>query len=133
MSESYESSAPLLVADLVADAEAPILAVAPADHPWREMFLVCAKCAKKIGAPALVDGHNRIRAELKEAVRASNTPIRTRVSDITCLGVCPTARVSVAHVVPGQRVDLVTVAPDMTGAALLRHFRPDSDVSQSPE
>jgi predicted metal-binding protein len=114
---------PVEIAEVIEDAPAAPAPFEPADRPWDELILVCAKCCAKIGPAAQSDGHARLRTEMKQLVRAQASATRVRVTEVSCLGVCPSGRISVGVFQPDGRIHLETVAPEMTGDTVLTHLR----------
>jgi hypothetical protein len=60
---------------------------------------------------------------MKQLVRAQASATRIRVTEISCLGICPGGRISVGVFQPDGRIHLETVAPDVSGEEVLSHLR----------
>ena len=96
----------------------------PADRPWDELVLVCSKCCKKVGPHMFgEDGHTHLRTDMKQEVRETPSLTRLRVTEVSCLGVCPADRVTVGAFQPDGRIHLETVAPTVSGTEVLAHLR----------
>jgi predicted metal-binding protein len=55
--------------------------------PFKDVILVCSKCAAKLGRGH--KGKTELRSELKSALKRLGLAKKIRVADTTCLDLCP--------------------------------------------
>ena len=92
--------------------------IVTAAGPWRDMLLVCRKCAAKgKGGGFGRDGRDTLPDALKQALRDRRKRRETRVLEVGCLGICPKGAVTVVRgAAPGE---MLLVPRGMDVAALL--------------
>ena len=103
--------------------------IVTAAGPWRDMLLVCRKCAAKgkVGGFG-ADGRDTLPDALKQALRDRRQRREIRVLEVGCLGICPKGAVTVVRArAPGEMLLVprgMDVAPLLDGAPDEPHGTP---------
>jgi hypothetical protein len=74
----------------------------PAPMPWRACVMVCVKCAGKRSDGLLPDGRTEVRAWLRQRLANAGASQTVRITETSCLGVCPSGGGVTALVVPAH-------------------------------
>ena len=76
--------------------------------PWREVFIICRKCGKKLRGGFGAKGKESLKDVLRQALRDSGQRRQVRIMETSCLGICPkhgvtalnASRPGTIHVIP---------------------------------
>lgn len=88
-------------------------AIRPISRPWREVVLVCRKCAKRAKGGFGPDGRGKLRRVLRKALKDSGRK-DIRVISVDCLGICPKNAITLVRGSKPGEVLLVRIGTDPT-------------------
>ena len=98
--------------------------------PWKNILLLCGKCARKLDGGYGPDGGDSLRSALRAGLREAGHRRDIRVIETRCLGVCPRKAVTMLNAARPESLLVVPagtpsheilaqagVAPEASGAA----------------
>jgi predicted metal-binding protein len=80
--------------------------------PWRTIFLLCGKCARKMDGGYGAKGKDTLRSALRTTLAETGQRRQVRIIETKCMGICPKKAVTALN---AEKPGRILVVPKGTG------------------